>query len=206
MKGRTMQGYRTKIAVGTGAVGVVLGAASLAWACTAQLGFGIQPGGGLAGTPVTASGESAPGPVDLHWNGVDGPVVAKATVPESGTFVVGFTVPDVAPGVYTVVALSRGGDGTVLKSEAPFQVSPNQASTGPSAQTVAADLWSGFASGDKVPASGPSNVTGSSATDASQLTLGVGLLGGGLALLGAGFAAAEARRRKAMATQSAASR
>lgn len=191
-----------RVAVGGTIVGAALGVASLSWACTAQLGFRVEPGGGIAGTPIAAKGDNAPGPVEIRWNDADGPVLAKANPISGGIYAVGFTVPDVAPGVYTAVALSLGNDGAVIKSESAVRVSPAEGSTGPSGQTVAADLWSGFASADQGPAIADGTVAGSSGTDASQLRLGLGLLGTGLAALGAGFVVAEARRRKAAVAQS----
>lgn len=188
--------------MGGGLFAVVLGAASLAWACTAQLGFDVDPGGGVAGTPVTGSGDGAPGPVEIHWNGADGPVVATAPVGPDGIFAVGFTIPEVAPGTYTVVATSNQG-GRAFASPASFQVTAAQAPTGPSTQTVAADLWSGFGSADGLATnSDASRVVGSSGGDGSQLAVGVGLLGSGLVALGAGFTVAEVRRRKAAVARS----
>lgn len=191
---------------------MLLSAAAVAWACTAQLPMSVKPGAAAPGTPVTVSGESARGPVELRWNGVDGPLVGRAA--DGSAFALGFKVPDVAPGVYTLVALARSSDGTVAsKGTASFEVTTASSVAGvsqpvaaPSAQTASADLWSGYASAD----TGPGLATGTEAvgdvvgsrSGSPSLALGVGLLGFGLVALFAGFAVAELRRRKAVAPSS----
>lgn len=99
----------------------VLGLASLAWACTVQARVGaINPEAGPPGTRVTISVEDFnPGPVDIRWNGTDGLVLGTANGPSMSMTV---TIPDDAPGFYSVVAVQGSGSDVVGKASASFEV------------------------------------------------------------------------------------
>lgn len=103
----------------------VLTLASLAWACTPS-GFGVPiavaPDRGPAGTPVrlVASGyePASSVPIDIASSAEIAEVTRLATVTtdESGRLDATVTIPDVAPGLYTLVA-ARG--------QAAFEVTPS---------------------------------------------------------------------------------
>ena len=70
------------------------------------------------GDKVTATGTSFGGggcgcrprgvsPVEVHWNGRNGPVVAEANADTVGNISATFSVPDAKPGYYTIVATQR---------------------------------------------------------------------------------------------------
>lgn len=170
----------TKKMIGVAAaVASVLGAGSAAWACTAQLGTTVKPGVVAPGAMVTVEGDGSPGPVEIRWDGVDGEVLAR--VADGKAYAVTATVPQAEPGVHTVVAVSRDAEGKVT-SRGQFALEIRAAgSTG----TRSPELYRGLSSDNGLD---------------TQRAVGVGLLGlGGAALFG-GFAVAEARRRKALAS------
>jgi len=183
---------KTKIGIAGGIASVALGASSVAWACTPQLPLTVKPEGGSPSGAVTASGRGSPGPVEFRWDSVDGPVVG--TAPDGSSYSVGIRIPDAAPGVHTIVAVTRGQDGQFkVKGQAPFKVLGD---LGPSARTVSADLWSGSAPADKATSNSPL-ASPASANDSNHLAMGLGLLGTGLVALVSGVGVAELRRRKA---------
>lgn len=104
-------------AASVGPVAVMLAAAvtaSVAWACTNLATLNLSTADGRVGDIITVSGSGfavprgipapEPVPVAVHWNGIDGPVLATATPDRPGTFTVTFTVPDALPGNYVLVA------------------------------------------------------------------------------------------------------
>lgn len=102
-----------------GAAALVLGGASLAWACTAQAGItGSAVEGqsaGPAGSQTTISVSNfAPGPVEVRWNSADGSVLATGNGPDFKSTI---TIPQVAEGVYYVVAVGRERQASM-----PFEV------------------------------------------------------------------------------------
>lgn len=108
----------------TGAFAMVLGGASLAFACGGQATISLSSSSGSAGSNIGISGAlfTAEGPVSIHWGGASGPVVATATGP---SFSVSGTVPaNAAPGVHYVVATS----GSFQASKA-FRVTGNASGT-----------------------------------------------------------------------------
>lgn len=93
------------------AVVLVLTAASAAWACTGQPRiYGLSSTSGAAGTAVTMSGSGAVpnSPVEIRWNGVEGTKLAETTADGAGQFSAVVRVPSVAPGTYTLTAVSNG--------------------------------------------------------------------------------------------------
>lgn len=171
-----MSGRRLATAAFT-AVGSVLVMASLAWACTGQPV--MQMAGQPVGQPgskvvlnVLGSPELQKEPVSVHWNALEGPVLATTSLPAEGG-AIAVTVPDVAPGVYYLV-LDAGDAGV---GRAAFQV------TAPAASPVEPRAWD---AGER-PAS----------TTTAPLAMGMALLALGLVGLG-GFGLVAAARSRAL--------
>lgn len=140
------------------AVLVAVGVAGAVWACTPKpQNFALDPPVAAAGdqpAQVTATGRSIPNSeIAIHWNGVDGPVLAETTVGGEGHFATTFEVPEQAePGVAYIVAsaeqgsaqsvaraaLELTGDGEPAEaaSTSAWQANPSQAT----AQTEAAGM------------------------------------------------------------------
>lgn len=111
-----------RVGIATAAVAIVmLGAASFAWACTTQAFVsGLSPEFGPSGTRVTVTGERfTPGPVQVRWNGTNGPVLATTNGPN---FSVTITIPAATPDFYTILAV-----GTEGRAPATFEVTPASA-------------------------------------------------------------------------------
>src|SRR5919202_2942903 len=180
------------------AAAVFVGAA--AFACTNLATLNLSANAGKAGDIVTVTGssfatgrEGAPSlPVQLHWNGVDGKVLAEAVPDRDGNISATFTVPDGAPGYYVLVATqkdARGVDTYGTPARASYQI------LGPNGQSV-------------VPAPSASVTTSVPSEHASTgiiaLTVGLGVLG--LGLFAAGFIAFVRQTRAAAAPRTAPSR
>ena len=119
---------------------VVFGGMS-AFACTNLATLGTSATSGEAGTAVTVSGSSfaaaeegaAPSPVRIHWNAVDGPVLAELAPDARGSVSGAFDVPDADPGHYVVVATQVDEEGEPqfgTPARAPFEI------VGPSGESV----------------------------------------------------------------------
>lgn len=142
--------------------------------CTVQAGIDpLLVQSGRPGTTLAVTGEAtAPGPVELRWNGIRGPALATAIAgggSHSTEFAAEVTVPEVAPGVYYLV-LASGEAGVGRAAFEVTAVSPVM-STAFGAESSAADVWS---------------TTSSSATTegtAPGLALGTGMLAVGLVAL-----------------------
>jgi hypothetical protein len=171
-------------------------AAAAAFACTNLATLNLSSAAGKAGDSVTVTGSSfnvakdaaSSTPVVLHWNGVDGAVLATASPDKAGNVSATFAVPDGQPGYYVIVATQRDAQGVDkygTPARASFQI------LGPNGASV-------------VQAAGPSTAAGVSSNGSSSgviaLTVGLGALG--LALFGAGFIAfvRQARGREVPAT------
>lgn len=122
---------RRILLVGLGALAVMLGAATLAWACVPGPGFSVGPNAGPAGSSATAWGSGfRDRPVEIRWNSEAGPVLAAGT-PQNGSLSLPITIPGNAPpGVHYVV--SRYAGCTPVQHEchggagvAPFCVTPH---------------------------------------------------------------------------------
>ena len=95
--------------------------AALAWACTPKSYIDFSATSGHPGDTVAVTGKGfVSGPVEIHWNGATGPVLATAAGPD---FTVKITIPQVAPGVYYPHGVARDADGQIT-GDAPraFQV------------------------------------------------------------------------------------
>ncbi|HWB71692.1 MAG TPA: hypothetical protein VG452_05700 [Egibacteraceae bacterium] len=171
----------------------LLGAA--AFACTNLATMNLSSAAGTAGDSVMLTGssfsvprEGPPTPVVVHWNGVDGPVLATVLPDEAGNISAEFTIPEGQPGYYVVVATQRDAEGVDAygtPARASFQI------LGPGGESVVQQPGS----------QAPATVAGEpSSTGIIALTAGLGALG--LALFGAGFVAfvRQARGREVPAT------
>ena len=177
---------------------VVVAMAAAGFACTSLATLNMSKASGVVGDPITVTGSSfavskadaAAPPVALHWNSLDGPVVAQATTDGSGSFTASFAVPQGDPGNYVVIARqldAEGKDHYGSPARASFQL------LAPGTQPVAAPVAS-----TRAFSSEPSGASG-----AVALALGVGGLG--LVLFGAGFmAVVRQTRRKAVPATAAA--
>jgi len=165
-------------------------AGSLAWACTGQAQIQMIPTTVPARSQVSATEILAhPGPVLLHWNSKNGPVLASINVPEGmpkATFSV--TIPDVAPGVYYLV-METGQD----VARTSIEVTDSAA---PAKTAVSSDLWRGLShSSGLQPAA---EVSGASSPSSLPFTAGVALLAFSVtALAGAAVVVGPSRRRSA---------
>ncbi len=188
---------RKKVSVvfGSAAAATVIAGAA-AFACTNLATLNLSSSAGQAGDTVTVTGSSfrvnardvaASDAVVLHWNGVDGAVLAETKPDKAGNISATFTVPEGQPGYYVIVATQRdakGVDAYGTPARASYQI------LGPNGQSVVQPV--GSTAG---------NVgTETSSSGIIALTVGLGALG--LALFGAGFIAfvRQARRAPAAAT------
>lgn len=191
MSDRARWTRRAGVAV-TGAAAVVLVAASVAWACTVQSQlFALSPPIGRPGTAVEVRGKAiwTSGPertqVEIRWDGVRGPVVGSAVADRTGAFSAMATVPDTAPGVYSLVVVVPGTDTGVTRTAFEVTAAPGAASE---RRPLAATAWGDSAGLD-------------AADRASQtgLLAGGALLSFGLGALFSAFGVAAVRRRRAPA-------
>ncbi|GAC1334013.1 MAG: hypothetical protein NVSMB17_15170 [Candidatus Dormibacteria bacterium] len=98
-------GKKLLLALGLGISAFSVAAVS-ALGCIPIATLSLSQGSAAPGTQLTATMQQAnskAGPVTLHWNSVDGPVLASAVPAETGLSVT-FTVPESPPGTYIVVA------------------------------------------------------------------------------------------------------
>jgi len=90
-----------------------------AFACTNLATIETATPTGRAGTLVTITGSSftAPSdggtasPVEVRWNGVEGPVLTSLTPDATGAVSGSFTLPEASPGHYVVVATQLDDEG-----------------------------------------------------------------------------------------------
>lgn len=191
---------RRAVAIGGGAVAaVVLGLASFAWACTnfARIDA-INPPADAARSEVTVRGVvgGTDRPVELRWNALDGQVVGSARADASGHFSVRGTIPDAAPGVYSIIAVAgEAGIGRVaFEVTAPAGAEPAVSPVGlGGASGTDSRLWSGYDAGSR----GLDSPAGSPDT---AMRLGIGVLAVGLAGTFAGVTVAAYRRRSPAAS------
>lgn len=86
-----------------------------AYACTNLASLNLSSATGRPGDTITITGSSfnticvcgpqvPPTPVKIRWNGIKGEVMAEMMPEKAGTISASFTVPDVKPGYYVIVA------------------------------------------------------------------------------------------------------
>ena len=100
---------------------VPLIAASLAWACVPRGTVKVSPTSAPSGSTVTvtASGFPRETPIDVRWNGRNGPRLATATGP---AFTAEVRVPNVAAGAYVISAAVTDSHAAHSEARAPFKV------------------------------------------------------------------------------------
>lgn len=187
---------------------VVAFVATAAWACTAvpSVSSGLRSGPAGIHVPLDGTG-FAPADVEIRWNTPDGPIVGAAMGPDFSTT---FTVPEVSPGIYYVVALQKGPDGSVIgKASDTFELmatagSPAGAagsSKGRSASASSAGLWEGFSN---VQGSSPDRIAPPAETALSEpspaFLIGLGLVTAGAGALTAGLVASRRATRRSNTT------
>lgn len=167
--------------IATVATAVLCGWASVAFACTAQpqVSYSLLPESAAPGSSIAVRGAAVNTklPVEIRWNGVKGAVLATA-IPVNGTLWVPVQVPDVPPGIYSLVLVT--GDAGVARTS--FEVTGGAT---PAPQATA-QLWPSVGDGQQVP--GPDSL--------GHASLGVALLTLGLVGLFAGSTVAVTRRRR----------
>lgn len=101
------------VATTVGAV-AVLGAGSASWACSADAHLNsISPGVAQQGQVVAVSGGQFVGATELHWQTVNGPILA--TAPYGGSFTQDVPLPvDATVGFHTIVGVAHRADGTII--------------------------------------------------------------------------------------------
>lgn len=174
-----------KMVLATGAIAAMgMAAASAGWACSANLSVNTLPLlAGPPGSEVRVSGSATNGgPVELRWDGLNGPVLATARPAPGGStangtawpYAASVKIPDALPGTHYIVVQSSTGDGTDGGSttsswtRAAFNIpqsGPVPDPSAPAEDDSSRRLWNGRDSGTR-------------ATD--------GGLGAGLVLLGIG--------------------
>lgn len=158
---------------------VAVGFAATAFACTALATLETATASTAPGTNVVTTGSSfaakSAGPVVIHWNGVAGPEVGRATPDANGNITASVAVPKTAdPGQYVLVATQANAKGE------PVYGTPARASlavTAPDGTVPASPVAS--------PASPSQPVPGSDGNGVVALTMVLGAAG--LALFGTGF-------------------
>lgn len=164
----------------------VLAWGSSAFACSVQpqVRYSLLPEASAPGATVLVEGDyvRSQQPVEIRWNGVAGPLLAVAT-PERGVLAVQVKVPDVAPGIYSLMLVSK--DAGVGRT--PFEVT-GSAADAPAALS-AVELWPGAADAPVLAAEVP----------APSDMIGVALLAVGLSGLFGAATVAVARRRRVLA-------
>jgi len=184
-----MKRYAVAAFVGVAFTMVIAGGA---WACTNQPQvFAVRPLAAVAGAEVTMHGEAAPAhaPVELRWNGVAGPKVAEVTANNVGNFAMAFTVPDVAPGVYSLMVVPAGSSAGLGRAAFEVRGAPGAAGT---PMATAGSFATSQQAASLIQPAGVSSFTG--------LAVGVAF-GLGTLALGSGFALATVRRRPALASR-----
>lgn len=164
---------------GVAAAVFAVGFAATAFACTALATLETSTASTAPGTNVVATGSSfaakGAGPVVLHWNGVAGPEVGRATPDANGAITTNVAVPKTAdPGQYVLVATQADAKGQ------PVFGTPARASlavTGPDGKVPTAPLTPAQSPTQPTPSSGGNGV--------AALTMVLGAAG--LVLFGTGF-------------------
>lgn len=165
------------------ALAVPVGAASLAYACTALATLTVTSGSGAPGQTITGTGKGFNGgshgvdpataarvPVQLRWNSRTGPVMAEALPQDAaGNISFSFQAPNVAAGQYVLIGVQIDSvsdvrpDGTIREATGnPFYGTPARQSV-----TISAPASRTSASrGEGATATAPATASGPQATAA----------------------------------------
>lgn len=155
---------RRVVAALAAVAGLLVGGATLAWACTAQAHITLSPPSGPSGETITVYGGSFvdDGPVEIRWDGSGGPLLARATGPN---FAVSVTIPDVPADVYTIVAYGYDSRGYVQGSPSEsFEVTAGSSSSSTGDQEGTTTSEDSDSSTATASASGDSSGQGSDST------------------------------------------
>ncbi len=148
--------------------GMLIGATAV-FACSSLSTLNLSQASGVPGSNINITGSSfgsvshGSSPVTLHWNAVDGTVLATNIVPDASGAIgpVAVTIPagtsssTITPGFYTIVATQNGSDGKAefgTPARASFQVTgaaggtAAQPAVGPTASSLNAST-SGLGAG-----------------------------------------------------------
>ncbi len=177
-------------AVVAAAGGALLACIGGAWACSAQPSIlAMGPPAGPAGSVLALKGQAtaAGAPVAIHWNGLQGPVVGRATADGAGNYLTNATLPNAIPGVYAIVAVSQDRPVARLAVE----ITPSPGSIEPS---LAGRLASN--AGSSRPGTGRVETSPAALTADRGLAVGAGVLGLGLVAAASGAGVAALRRRR----------
>lgn len=163
--------------------------ASLAYACSVQPSIlGVGPPTAPAGTEVTVRGQNvaAQGPVEIRWNALNGVSLGVVNADARGNFSTIVKVPPTAPGVYSVIAVSK--DTGVARMAFEVTPTPGSVTAGGSAlaRTANDSPWLRPAPVQSSPGSGSS----------LGLIAGSAILGIGLVGIAGGTAVVATRRRR----------
>ena len=180
---------RTAVFAFASAVTVVVALSAAGWACTSLATLNLSKSSGVVGDSLIVTGSSfqvstatAPAPaVSLHWNTLDGPVLAQATPDTAGNISATFAVPQGDPGNYVVIARqldAEGKDHYGSPARASFQMLAS------GAQPVS------------VPVAGSRAFSSATSSSSGAVALALGLGGLGLVLFGAGFMAVVRQTRR----------
>ena len=150
-----MQKRRPLYLMAFGAVAVPLIAASIAYACGALASLSVSASSADAGATISGVGRGfsnshggAPSaePVVLHFNSRSGPVLWSGRPDANGVIEFSFTVPQVDPGSYTLIATQTNADGE------PAPGTPARTSftvTGPAPVVAPAPAWRRILAGNR---------------------------------------------------------
>lgn len=175
----------TRIVYGAGAVvaTALMVWGGVAFACSPQPAvYSLVPESAAPGETVEVRGQAvrSASPVEIRWNGVKGDLLATTIPAGGGMFSVPVRIPDVAPGIYSMVAVTVDDGVARIAFEATAPAGTTAAAAAP------AQLWPSL---DAAPSSAPAS--------SGPNAFGVALLGIGLVGLFAGSTVAVARRRRA---------
>jgi len=146
-----MKRTKSNVLVAAAVAVLALSAAEAAWACTTQQQLTLLPRTGVAGSPVVVTGTGFDGsPVTIRWNSTTGPAVGSAQPASVSSFSAPAAIPaDAAPGVYYLVAVSKGMVArAAISVQAPAAASSSNApaATTASVRVASDDLWTGLQS------------------------------------------------------------
>lgn len=177
LSGRTLAGTAAALLAAVGAPAVAFG-------CTAvpEIQAGIFNGPALSRTAVSVSGFGT-APVQVHWNTVEGPVLATLAGPVASGQI---TVPASSPGVYYLIAVQQT-PGSFQKAVTSFEVSGPAGAAAPDSAVPAASLPDAATFG------------GQTSDGLSAVATGLVVLSAGVFVLMAGVCVAELRRRRVTA-------